>query len=198
MSVNGFENAVSFIRKIEELKNVQRANMVIGGRRRENSAEHSWHVACIAMVLEPFIKEEISFDLNRVIKMLLIHDIVEIEAGDTFLYSDETQTQAIREKIAAENLFGILEGERTKEYLELFEEFEAMNTNDAKVAKAIDNLQPLINYLQVGKVYTDEKPISEAQVRAKKMFIKDVSLTLWELADDCIKKCTELGLYSKY
>ena len=188
--VGSFEQRINFIKKLEELKNVYRGNMVLGGKRKENSAEHSWHVAMMALVLAPEFPD---VDLFKVIKMLLIHDTVEIYAGDTFIYSENVEDQEERELNALDILYDSLpDGETFKE---LWLEFEAGKTEEAQFAKALDMIQPIINYEQVGIPYSDQDPITVKEVYEKKKQLKEFSPTLWKIAVKIIEKSRDQGLY---
>lgn len=132
-----------FLREIDSLKSVLRQSPLLDGSRKENSAEHSWHLSVYALVLQQYAAAEISLD--RVIQMLLIHDIVEVDVGDTPIHRTAAgQSQTELEDHAAERIFGIIPGEQGAELLGLWREFELAESNDAKFAKALDRVQPLI------------------------------------------------------
>ncbi len=134
---------LEFLREIDRLKTVLRRTHLLDGSRQENSAEHSWHIAVAAMVLADHSNAAV--DLGRVIKMLLMHDIVEIDAGDTFAYDFAGKaSQAERENLAAARLFGILPADQAAEFLALWAEFEAGETAEAKFATALDRLIPVL------------------------------------------------------
>ena len=130
-----------FFREIDKEKQIGRQTFLADGSRKENDAEHAWHMAVMTILLSRYANEEI--DVLKTITMLLIHDIVEIDAGDTYAYDEEgAKTKAEREKQAAERIFGILP-EKDGQYMkELWEEFEAYESAEAKFAHAMDNLQP--------------------------------------------------------
>lgn len=195
MTRDTLKKRLAFLQKLEELKLVERANLVLEGRRQENSAEHSWHVAMMALILAP--ESEVPLDLFRVVKMLLIHDIVEIEAGDTFLYSEETATQKEREEKALENLSRLLPSAQKESFCALWHEMERLETPEAKFAKVMDLFQPIMNYHQVNIPYTEEKKVKKSQVIEKKQLIAEVFPTLWEIALRYIEECTENGLYEQ-
>lgn len=134
---------LDFIVEIEKLKTVLRKTKPVGLDRYENSAEHSWHVCVTALMLKDYANQEI--DINRVIKMLLIHDLGEIDAGDTIVYasqSDEVKNQELR---GIQRLFALLPNDKAEEFITLWEEFEAGETPDAAYAKAIDRIPPLLH-----------------------------------------------------
>jgi putative hydrolase of HD superfamily len=144
------ERQLAFLREIDRLKGVVRQTLLLDGSRRENSAEHSWHLAVMALVLAEYAAEPV--DLGRVLAMLLVHDLVEVDAGDTFAYDPEAaRDKAEREQTAARRLFGLLPPEQGDRLRGLWEEFESGRTPEARFAAALDRLQPLIhNYYTAG------------------------------------------------
>ena len=134
---------LAFLVEVDKLKNILRRTLLTDGSRRENSAEHSWHLALAAMVLEEYAAAPV--ELARVLRMLVVHDVVEIDAGDTFAYDKSgNATKEERERRAAERIFGILPQEIGGELRELWEEFEEHATPDAKFAHAVDRIQPFL------------------------------------------------------
>ena len=149
MPAADLDRQLSFLREIDQLKGVVRQSPLLDRSRRENSAEHSWHVALYAMLLHKYAAAPV--DASRVIRMLLIHDIVEVDAGDHPLHlSGPDSQQAGLESQAAERLFGLLPAEQKGEMLELWREFEAGESDDAKFAKALDRFQPLVANVVTG------------------------------------------------
>lgn len=138
------DKQLAFLREIDRLKTVVRLSPLIDRSRRENSAEHSWHLAMYALVLAEHAAGTI--DILRVVKMLLIHDIVEIDAGDVPFHLPATHAgQAERERLAAERLFGLLPEAQAEEFRDLWHEFEAAGSDDARFAKALDRFQPMLH-----------------------------------------------------
>ncbi len=188
---NNLIKDMDFIVEIDKIKNIFRQTTLMDGSRRENDAEHSWHLATMAMVLEDYSDEEV--DINKVIKMLLIHDLVEIYAGDTFCYDLEgNKDKAEREKIAAEKIYGILPDDKGEYLKRLWEEFEERETAEAKFAAAMDRVQPILcNYYSGGGTWV-KYGITRAQVMKRAEPIKDISQDLWEyilnIIDDSIEK----------
>ena len=134
---------LAFLVEVDKLKNILRRTLLTDGSRRENSAEHSWHLALAAMVLEEYAAAPV--ELARVLRMLVVHDVVEIDAGDTFAYDKSgNATKEERERRAAERIFGILPRDIGGELRELWEEFEEHATPDAKFAHAVDRIQPFL------------------------------------------------------
>lgn len=140
---NRLKQQMDFILEVDKIKNIGRQTYLSDGVRKENDAEHSWHLALMALLLKEHATEEI--DVMKVMTMVLVHDIVEIDAGDTYAYDVEGyKTKAIREKAAAERIFGLLPTDQGEYLKELWEEFEAYETSEAKYAHALDNFQPLM------------------------------------------------------
>lgn len=160
------QKEIDFILAVDALKNVQRRNYNADDSRRENTAEHSWQIIILAQILFPYAKNRADIDLLRVIRMLSIHDLVEIEAGDTFLFDEAGMVGKFeREKLSAQNIFGILDEPIRSEFFNLWLEFEEEQTPDAIFACAIDRIMPFIlNSHTSGKSWT-EAAITEKQVR---------------------------------
>jgi len=184
------QQQLAFLREIEKLKGVTRANRTLDGRQ-ENSAEHSWNVALMALILGDYA--ESSLDLLKVVKLLLIHDLVEIEAGDTWLFAADQSTKVAKEEAAAIHLYAHLPAYQQAEYLPLWREFEARTTPEAQFAAAIDGLQPLLNHLLTGD--PADAVLTVEQVLAKKRFIRQCAPKLWGLVEQLIEESAVRGLY---
>ena len=188
---NKLEKQVKFLLEVDKMKNILRQTLKLTDRSREDDAEHSWHFALMAFVLSEYASE--SVDINRVIKMALVHDLVEIYAGDTYAYDIENhKSKAEREKASADKLFSILPEEQGKEIRNLWEEFDAEQTPDACFAAAIDRLQPMLNnYYTDGQSWKNHK-VASASVYKRMEPIRRVSEELWQFAaslvDDAVKK----------
>lgn len=157
---------LEFILEIDKLKEVYRQTLITDGSRQENDAEHSWHLALMAMVLAEHAAQPI--DLLQVIKMVLVHDLVEIDAGDTFCYDQYANNdKEQREQQAAQRLFGMLPQDQGKEFWLLWEEFEAGKTPEARFANALDRLQPMLNNTVTGGGTWTRHGISISQVRRR-------------------------------
>lgn len=138
-----FSRQLAFILEADKTKNILRQTHLSGNGRRENDAEHGWHMAMMIWLLREYANEE--FDLARAMMMALIHDVVEIDAGDTYAYDDKgLTTQKQREQQAADRIFGLLPEDQSRELREIFEEFEAYETAESKFVHAMDNFQPLL------------------------------------------------------
>jgi putative hydrolases of HD superfamily len=181
-----------FLLAVDQLKQVLRRTTLTDGSRRENAAEHSWHLAVFATVLAEHAAEQVN--VGRVVQMLLIHDIVEIEAGDTFAYDPKGRAdQAEREAEAADRLFALLPADQAEGFRALWEEFTARSTADARFAAAVDRLQPiLLNHSSDGDTWR-EHGISAEQVRAFNEHIAEGAPALWEHAQRVIADAQERG-----
>ncbi|WP_273991722.1 HD domain-containing protein [Vibrio parahaemolyticus] len=185
------EKQLALLIELDKLKSVLRRTRVKSAEGRlENSGEHSWHVALMAVLMEEHANAPV--DICRVMKMLLIHDVVEIDAGDTFVYDTAaTKEQAEKEIKAAERLFGMLPTEQGQELLALWQEFEAAQSDDAKYAKALDRLIPmLLNYHNNGQSWKENSVTREQALTINKQ-IEFGSVTLWDKAKELIEEATE-------
>src|SRR4030095_9972163 len=149
MTEDRLTQQIAFLVEADRLKSVIRRTPLVNGSRRENSAEHSWHLALAAMILREYVAEPV--DLLRLIELVTIHDLVEIDAGDAFAYEEAAQSaKAARELAAADRLFGLLPADQTSYVRGLWEEFEAQETIEARVANALDRFQPLLQNAHSG------------------------------------------------
>jgi putative hydrolases of HD superfamily len=176
------------------LKGVLRQTMLAGLARRENSAEHSWHLALMAIALAEHAPPEA--DIGRVITMVLIHDLVEIDAGDLFLYADAEQQdrQDLAERAAADRIFALLPADQAGRLRGLWDEFNERQTPDAKFARALDRLQPMLENMAVGGGTWTEHGITARQVLPKVGLIEDGSPALGRFAGNLIAQATAAGL----
>ncbi len=187
---------VEFIYEIDKVKYILRKTRLFNSERNENDAEHSWHLAIMALILSEHANEPV--DILKVVKMLLIHDVVEIDAGDIFLYDSVlNHTNTLTEQKAAERIFGLLPAEQAKEYIATWEEFEDSKTPEAKFARAMDRLEPLLQNVSNNGGTWKEFNVSYEQVMAKKSVIKDGSETLWKFANKLIDESVEKGILHK-
>ena len=191
MDKERFEKQLAFILEADKEKNILRQTHITGYVRRENDAEHAWHMAMMIYLLKEYSNEE--FDVAKAMMMALIHDIVEIDAGDTYAYDTAAlETQKEREERAAERIYGLLPDDQRDELRALFEEFEAGETPEARFAKTMDNFQPLLLNDSNGGADWREHKVVRSQVvgRQKKSIIG--SKEIWEytsaLIDENVKK----------
>jgi len=182
-----------FIAEADKLKHIFRQSYLSDQSRRENDAEHSWHLCLMVLLLAEHSNFQ-NLDTLKVLKMVIIHDIVEIDAGDTYIYDEEAKrTQVEREAQAAERLFGLLPQDQSQAFHDLWIEFETEASNEAKFAKAIDRLHPMmLNYLAEGKTWI-EHGVTEDQVRTVNRKIEDGSASLWNYTDSLIRDAVAKG-----
>lgn len=191
--MSNLNNTVKFIKEIEKLKSVTRFNRTLDGRF-ENSAEHSWQGAIAAMVLQDYYPEKLN--MEKVMSMLLIHDLGEIYAGDTWVFDDQKKLHSHdRELESIEKTMSILPEEKYLNMKNSWLEFEKGQSAEARYARVIDALVPLINHLEVSEVNYNPDQISSDMVLEKKKFIKSESEELWNLTEELVKKSVEKGLY---
>jgi len=184
---------VEFIVEIDKLKQVYRRTWLTDTSRQENDAEHSWHLGMMAILLLEHAQQP-HLDLLRVLKMVLIHDLVEIDAGDTFVYDDAgAMDKAERENAAADRIFGLLPADQAAELRTIWEEFEARQTPEAKYAAALDRFQPMLhNYRTQGKAW-QEHGITADQVIARNQHIAEGSPALWDYAKEFVADAVAKG-----
>lgn len=196
MTPENLVKQIRFIKEIDKVKYIQRKTKLFSSDRNENDAEHSWHLAMMALVLAEHSNK--SVDLLKVIKMVLIHDIVEIDAGDTFIYDtqkDHSNTE--EELLAAKRIFGLLPSEQAEELIAIWEEFEAGETDEAKFARSMDRLEPLLQNTSNNGGTWKEFDVSYEKVRHKKSIIQEGSDTLWNFAEQLLDESVEKGILKK-
>jgi len=194
MEDNRLLKQLEFIIHIDKLKQILRQNIVIGTSRNENDAEHSWHLAIMAMLLSEYTEPK-DIDMLKVIKLTIIHDLVEIDAGDTFCYDEAAnQDKNEREERAAEKLFGLLPHDQANEIWLLWREFEEMQTGEARFAACLDRLQPLLlNYSTNGCTWNKPGVTSE-KVLQRNEILKTNAPLLWQQAKIMIEDSVNKGI----
>ncbi len=196
MNTENLLRQIEFIKEVDKLKYILRKTKLFHSDRNENDAEHSWHLALMAMVLAEH--SNVPVDLLRVIKMLLIHDIVEIDAGDTFIYdSRKNHDNTLEERVAAQRIFGLLPEPQAEELITIWEEFEAQETNEAKFARAMDRLEPLLQNTSNNGGTWAEFGVTYDQVIAKKQVMARGSDTIWQYAEQLINDSVTSGILKK-
>lgn len=186
------EQQLAFALEIDKEKNIFRQTHLSEHGRNENDAEHAWHMSVMAYLLKEYANEQV--DIGRVMIMCLIHDVVEIDAGDTYAYDPEgLKTQKAREDAAKERIFSLLPPDQKEELIALFDEFEENQTAEAKFAHAMDNLQPLILNNSNGGGDWKEHGVTAKQVYGRQNKTKEGSLQLFEYTDRIIQKNIESG-----
>ncbi|MDD4146089.1 MAG: HD domain-containing protein [Clostridia bacterium] len=186
------QKQIDFIVEMDKLKHIYRQSYLADGSRKENDAEHSWHLALMVFLLaEHTLEQEV--DLLHTMKMVIIHDLVEIDAGDTYCYDEKAALdKEERERKAAERIFNLLPADQAQELRELWEEFEELATPEARYAAALDRLQPLLlNYASQGKSW-QEHEVTRSYTLKRNNHIEDSSAVLWayalRLLDEAVKK----------
>lgn len=178
---------IEFALLMDKQKNIFRQNHLADNSRRENDAEHAWHMAVMAYLFREYANEDI--DISKVILMCLIHDVVEIEAGDTYAYDEEAKkSQREREEIAKKHIFGMLPSDQGRELEALFDEFEAQETAEARFAKAMDNLQPVLLHEANGGGDWKEHEVTKEQIMRRQEKTRRGSEDLFTVIKDIIDK----------
>jgi putative hydrolase of HD superfamily len=192
MDIQRLDKQITFSLEIDKLTGVLRRTLLLDGSRHENSAEHSWHISVMAMLLSEYAAE--SIDVSRVIQMLLIHDLVEIDAGDTYCYDAKANLdKAERELQAAERIFKILPADQARLVRELWDEFEDRQTPESKFANSMDRLQAMMhNYHTQGRQWR-KHGVTSQMVLARNAPIAEGSPVLWEYARKLVESALEKG-----
>ena len=196
MQTENLLQQVAFIKEIDKLKYIQRKTKLFNSDRHENDAEHSWHLAMMTIVLAEHSDKPI--DILKVVKMVLIHDIVEIDAGDIFIYDTvKNHSNTDEELLAAQRIFGLLPEEQAKEFIAIWQEFEDGKTDEAKFAKTMDRFEPLLQNTSNNGGTWKEFDVPYQKVYDKKVAIKDGSATIWKYAENLINESVEKGILKK-
>ena len=192
MDKERFEKQIAFCLELDKEKEIFRQTHITGKNRRENDAEHAWHMALMAVVLREYANRE--FDLTRALLMILLHDVVEIDAGDTYAYDQvQKETQAEREQAAADRLCGMLPEDQAKTFRELWQEFEDYKTPEACFAHTMDNFQPmLLNDCNGGGDWI-RHGVRRSQVEERNKKTPDGSEEIWEYMKTILDKHVEKG-----
>ncbi|MCR4761232.1 MAG: HD domain-containing protein [Oscillospiraceae bacterium] len=188
-----FSRQIGFLLEMDKMKNIYRQTRVLHEDRAENDAEHAWHLAMLALVLQEYANEPL--DLQKVLATVLIHDVVEIDAGDTYAYDEAgNATKAEREQKAADRLYGLLPPDQGAYLRQLWDEFEAQSTPEARFANALDRVQPLLlNYTKHGESWKTHGTRKE-QVMQRMQPVYDGSEVLGDFAAGLIRRAAEEGL----
>lgn len=196
MATNNLIQQVNFIKEIDKLKYIQRRTKLFNSDRRENDAEHSWHLAMMVIVLAEHSNKPI--DVLKVLKMVLIHDIVEIDAGDTFIYDTaKSHDNTEEELVAAERIFGLLPAEQAKEFIAIWTEFEEGLTEEAKFARSMDRFEPLLQNTSNNGGTWAEFGVGYEKVYSKKKVIENGSASIWNYAENLLDESVEKGILKK-
>ena len=196
MQTDNLLKQISFIKEIDKLKYIQRKTKLFNSDRPENDAEHSWHLAMMTIVLAEHSDKPI--DVLKVLKMVLIHDIVEIDAGDIFLYdTSKNHNNTEQEQLAAKRIFGLLPAEQAEEFITIWEEFEEGITDEAKFAKSMDRFEPLLQNTSNNGGTWAEFNVPYQKVYDKKKAIKEGSTSIWNYAEHLINESVDKGILKK-
>lgn len=196
MNVERLLKQIEFVKEIDKIKYIERRTKLLNSDRRENDAEHSWHLAMMAIALAEHANEPV--DVLKVIKMVLIHDIVEIDSGDIFIYdTQKNHTNTNEELKAANRIFGILPEDQAEELIALWTEFEMGETSDARFARTLDRLEPLLQNASNGGGTWKEFDVDYIKVVDKKEVMKYGSEAIWEYAKQLIDESVEKGILKR-
>lgn len=186
------QKQIRFIVEIDKIKNIFRQTYLADAGRKENDAEHSWHIALMAYLLQEYTAE--SVDVSKVMIMVLIHDLVEIDAGDTYAYDTVgAETKRTRESAGADRIFGLLPEDQGKYFRELWEEFETYETPEAKYAHLLDNFQPLLLNDAADGISWKEHQVKKSQIYKRNEKIEETSEIIWKQMQEIIQKHIECG-----
>ena len=186
------EKQIRFIVEIDKVKNIFRQTYLADAGRKENDAEHSWHIALMAYLLQEYAEKPV--DVSKAMLMVLIHDLVEIDAGDTYAYDDAgAETKRAREEAAADRIFGLLPEDQGKYFRELWEEFEAYESPEGKYAHLLDNFQPLLLNDASGGLSWQEHQVRKSQIYKRNEKIEETSETIWNCMKEIVQKHIECG-----
>lgn len=187
------ERQIRFAVEIDKLKSVIRRTWLVDRSRREDAAGHSWHLAAMCMLLAEYAPKQV--DLCRVLQMALVHDLVEIDAGDTYVYDAEaTADKSDREQRAADRLFSLLPADQAKQWRALWEEFEGRQTPEARFTAAVDRLQPILNNYHTGGAAWQEHQIRINQVLERNRPFVQESPVLWDLIQRLLQDAVGQGM----
>lgn len=192
MNEERFKKQLAFILEADKEKNVLRQTHLSGRGRRENDAEHAWHMALMIYLLKEYANED--FDLAKAMMMAIIHDVVEIDAGDTYAYDTKgLKTQKERERLAADRIFGLLPDDQRDSLRALFEEYEARKSPEARFVRVMDNFQPLLLNDSGGGADWREHGVGKTQVMARQRSSEDGSTEIWNYTKRLIDKNVKRG-----
>jgi putative hydrolases of HD superfamily len=185
---------IAFMVEVDKLKEVFRQTKLINSRRQENDAEHSWHL-CLTVILLAEHANSPDLDVLRVLKMVILHDLVEIDAGDTFAYDEAGMTdQHEREAVAADRIFGMLPDDQAREFRRCWDEFEAQETPEAQFALSCDRFQPMLLNLMTDGASWKEHGITHDRVVARNHCVENGSTTMWKRMSAMLEEAVELGI----
>lgn len=187
------ERQLAFVLEMDKMKSIVRQTYLANGSRKEDDAEHSWHLTLMAFVLAEYANEDI--DVSKTMKMVMLHDVIEIDAGDTYAYDEAgNQTKKKRETAAADRLFAILPADQEAEFRALWDEFEAMDTPEAKFANTLDKIQPVLLTNAEGGSSWKEHGVKRTQIMARNERSHEGSEELWKYIKSLIDENIKSGI----
>ena len=190
-----FDRQIAFLKEIDKVKHVFRRSRLLDDSRYENDAEHAWHLAVMAMTLAEYANDE-GLDVSKVIRMVLLHDIVEIDAGDTLVYDTaRREEKKEQESKAAKRIFGLLPEDQRDAFRELWEDFEARQTPEARFAAALDRLEPILQNVSTRGHAWQKHGISRERVEATNEHISEGSSDIWEYVKELFAEADEKGYF---
>jgi putative hydrolase of HD superfamily len=193
MDIDRFNKQIEFITEIDKVKEILRNTVLMDASRRENDAEHMWHMAVGILVFSEYANEQ-NLDLLKVLKMVLVHDIVEIDAGDTFAYGNaDCNVVAACEQKAAQRIFGLLPEDQSIEFIEVWKEFEQSETKEARFAKAMDSFMPILHNYSTKGLQWQKHNVNSERVLTRNSRIEKGSEELWEYIKDIMKDAVQKG-----
>lgn len=196
MEIDRLLKQIEFIKEIDKVKLIQRKTKLFNSDRHENDGEHSWHLAMMTLILAEYSNQKI--DILKVLKMVLIHDIVEIDAGDTFLYdTQKDHSNTDEERIAAQRIFGILPEDQTQAFIDIWTEFENGETNEAKFAKAMDRFEPILQNVSNNGGTWKEFNVTYERAYEKIKSINNGSDTIWDYTEKIVNESRDQGFFGK-
>ncbi len=193
MDIQRFNRQIEFIAEIDKVKQILRNTILMDASRKENDAEHTWHMAMGAMILSEYANEE-NLDMLKVFEMILLHDIVEIDAGDTFAYANvNMQEKAEKEKRAAERIFGLLPADLAEKLIKTWNEYEAADTPEAQFAQAMDSFMPILHNYRTKGLQWQRLDVSREKVLSRNRRIEKGSAILWNYIESIVNDAVEKG-----
>lgn len=194
LGIDRLGRQIAFMVAVDKLKEVFRQSRLINSRRQENDAEHSWHL-CLTVILLAEHANSANLDVLRVLKMVILHDLVEIDAGDTFAYDESGMVdQHERECVAADRIFGLLPDDQAQAFRAIWDEFEAQETDEAKFALSCDRFQPMLLNLMTEGASWKQHGITHDRVVARNNCVANGSTAMWERMAQMLEEAVELGI----
>lgn len=193
MDIKKIKQQLDFIIEIDKVKSIFRKSKIFDGSRHENDAEHSWTICMMAIIMQEHANFEV--DITKVLHMLLIHDIVEIDAGDVFLYAEDRADVHEKEEAAAKRIFGILPEDQAEHFINIWQEFEARETKEAKYAAVFDRLEPVLQNAAHGGGTWKEFGVPKEMVLEKTKHIQEGSEAIWKYFQELIEECDTKGYF---